>query len=105
MKKIYSYLAAAVAALALNACSEDSFTQDDLVKAAEEQAGDAISFGTYLGTAGTTRAGTENAISSVSDLATKGGFGVFAWLSDGGADGLTLFDNSSITSLPNFMYN
>ena len=102
MKKIYSYLAAAVAALALNACSEDSFTQDDLVKAAEEQAGDVVSFDVYTGNQTSTRAdeGGIPGVITTASLKTGShattGFGVFAYLTA---------DDYSGNIVPNFMYN
>ena len=71
------------------------------MKAAEEQAGDAISFGTYLGTAGTTRAGKTGAITSTSDLQTAN-FGVFAYQHGNTAWGSI---TSETNKKANFMYN
>lgn len=101
MRKNYLFATtAAIAALTLTACSEDSFTQDDLVRAAEEQAGDAVRFGTYLGTPGTTRAGAKGAIAD--NTALQGvSFGVFAY-QHGTTNWASVTDANKKA---NFMYN
>jgi len=102
--KTTSKLILSLAALSLAACSsEDAFNMDDLKQKGEEQAKLAdvpVSFGSYIGTAGGTRAGATGE-QTTSKLQTYG-FGVFAYntktssLTSG-----TAFD----TYKPDFMWN
>lgn len=107
MKKFYSFFFPALAALALTACSsEDTFTQDDLVKKAQEAEGDAVRFDVYTENSTQTRAltnGGSTGAASTTEMKTgthSEGFGVFAYLTKDNYG-----KDAANTPLPNFMYN
>lgn len=110
MKKKFTYFVAAVcAALTFSACSSDkleAYSGQTLEN--PESPSNAISFGTYMGKTGTTRAGwagdiTDTQLKSSSDA---NGFGVFAYYT-----GTDTYDSkngaydASGKIAPNFMYN
>lgn len=88
MKNVF--ILAAAAALVLSSCSND-----EIVKAPETQDDGAVVFGAYAGR------NTRAAITNVADLATAGGFGVYAY-----EQGTVIWNTySASNSVPNFMYN
>jgi hypothetical protein len=91
MKKIYLF---AVAALALAACSNESDFQQE---AKTVEAPQAIAFDTY--TANTTRAGKAGVMTTATLQAADGGFGVFAYQTNGA------YPDGGTGKKPNFMYN
>jgi len=98
--KRYLFIAA-TAAMTLASCTEQvDFTQESLQS--KNDAPTAVQFGTYMGKTGTTRAGTNGAITT--DALKTGthkndGFGVFAY-NTGAAEWA-----SATSATPNFMYN
>ena len=76
-----------------------------------ESPSNAISFGTYMGKTGTTRAGAEGTITSAQLLAQKQGFGVFGYYTGASTYNEVQYDNGSATTanyqdqLANFMFN
>lgn len=117
MKKKFTYFVAAVcAALTFSACSSDkleAYSGQTLEN--PESPSNAISFGTYMGKTGTTRAGYENTTGMTTALlkdgGTSGGFGVFAYYTGKNTYGqqqkstYTSESGSASNISPNFMYN
>lgn len=100
----------ALAAMLFAGCtsSDDLTTRETITKANE--AATPINFGTYMGKTGTRAGATGEILTPASGAQNELGtntyeFGVFAYLSNGGADGSTLLDPTNITIKPNFMYN
>ncbi len=97
-------LLAATAALTLASCTEEVIlTQDDVLSQVEANSeSNAITFGTYLGKTGTTRAGTAGTITTTS-LKTgthkTDGFGVMAYQMT------AVWADDQTSTKPNFMYN
>lgn len=81
----------------VTACTDT--TVDEAPLAIQNQAPEAIQFGTYLRKLDT-RAGTAGPIASNTDLYTNGGFGVFAY-----STGATAWANDQTSFNANFMYN
>lgn len=107
MKKQFKLMALASAAMLFAACS-----QEDLLSPQEQLAqnpeNNAIQFGTYMGKAGT-RATTPGNILDKASLATKGGFGVFAYYTGTKSynEANYAWTSSTLTPTvtPNFMFN
>lgn len=89
MKKYF--VIAAAAALVLGACSKNEVNLN-------ETASNAVSFGVYVPRTTAVKAGSDGIISTAQILANKGGFGIFAYHTDG-----TTYAAAAIK--PNFMYN
>ena len=104
MKKI-KFFAAALGLLTFAACSnsDDVFTgSEDLAQEALQD--NAITFGTYMGSAAQTKAGTPGAIAAPDGLkSVAAGFGVFAYYT--GNDTYETKNGKANTLYPNFMYN
>ena len=98
MKKSLLAMTALAAMLFAGCTSSDELTTLESIKKADNVA-TPVSFGTYVGKAGTTRAGF---VGDITDTELKSsskanGFGVFAYYTDNGS--------YATTSKPNFMYN
>lgn len=105
MKAIRKLVAFASAALLLGACSQETVLTPDEAKQLDPKSNE-ISFGTYMGKKGVTRAGYEGSINNdvLKDNTTgANGFGVFAYYT--GTDTYETKNGTSNTLIPNFMYN
>lgn len=89
MKKYF--ILAASAAIVLGACSKNEVNVN-------ETADNAVAFGVYVPRTTVTKAGTAGIISTAQTLAASGGFGIFAFHTDGA-------NYASAAIKPNFMYN
>lgn len=109
MKKTFLAITALAAMLFAGCTSSDELTTLESIKTADNTP-TPVQFGTYMSKVGTRAGATGEILTPNSGASNELGtsnyeFGVFAYLSDGGADGSTLFDPSSISIKPNFMYN
>jgi hypothetical protein len=95
MKKSFLAMTALAAMLFAGCTSSDELTTLESIK---NDSPTPVQFGTYVGKVGTTRAGTAGDIASLGDLASKGGFGVFAYYTNAGS-------YSDASSTANFMFN
>jgi len=101
MKKLFKLTALASAVFLLGACADETVLNPEQAREAAPES-NAIQFGTYMGKAGTTRAGYVGNIKSAEMLgnpALANGFGVFAYYT-----GKNNFGEATRPE-PNFMYN
>lgn len=107
MKKVFNYLAVAASAiLVLSACTSDKLeAYSGQPDTNPESPDNAITFGTYVGKSGVTRAGYEGSITDteLKDGSKAVGFGVFAFYT--GKNTYNDKNGTSATLIPNFMYN
>lgn len=111
MKKTFLAITALAAVLFAGCTSSDELTTLESIKTADNTP-TPVQFGTYMSKLGTTRAAAaEGSITTAQLLAQKGGFGVFAYYTQGYGygqqQGTTYYDETSPQSniAPNFMYN
>lgn len=111
MKRVFNYLAVAASAiLVLSACTSDKLeAYSGQPDTNPESPDNAITFGTYVGKSGVTRAGATNAMTTTQLQST--GFGVFAYYTGTSTYGqaqkttYSAEEGSGTNIVANFMYN
>lgn len=90
-----------LATMFLAACSQSELVED-IAKGQNDNAPQAVEFGTFVGKNTRTTTGTTGGITTAEVLATSNGFGVFAYYTNAATYGNTATTGSQA---PNFMYN
>ena len=90
-----------LATMFLAACSQSELVED-IAKGQNDNAPQAVEFGTFVGKNTRTTTGATGGITTAQVLANKSGFGVFAYYTNAATYGNTATTGSQA---PNFMYN